>query len=60
MIPEARGWDYELDDTTLTIRVRVRFTMGLLPAILSDIFHVMFLESVEKVQTIKIERTYPY
>lgn len=55
-----RSWDYSFDGETLTIRVTQDFRMALLPTILDDIFNAMWLESVEKVQQIKIERTYPY
>lgn len=53
-----RDWDYEFDDCTLTIRVKVRFTMDLLPSILEEIFNAVWLETIEKVTTIKVERTH--
>ncbi len=51
-----RDWNYKLDDDTLTVAVRADFTIDLLPAILGDILRENWLDDVEKLRVIEIER----
>lgn len=52
------GYSYKARGAILVIEVDRDFTIDLLPTILREILHALWLDTSEKIETIKIVRTY--